>query len=211
LTVPEVVEAAWTAVTDAERLPEDMQTVAFREVLRHMLLDTKHFAAEHAQRMDPSQSLMAQWAASPVEPSRRDTEGSDRGAARLEALATRLGVSASRLEDIMSITDDGVQLYAPSSRVSSMKSTAARELALAVVAARQGSGLDDGWTNISEVREVVKQFGRYDESNFSTSVRALGDVLSIKGRGVGAQLRLTQPGWEAAAKVFAQLLGETNV
>lgn len=192
MDISEKITVAMNAVFRTDDVPEEFQVVAFREVLRHLLAD--------ASPSSPGQETEQT-------PLRNGVPHNDGG---LLTLASRLGLDVSRLEEILSITDDGLQLYAPSSRISAMKSKATRELALAVVAARQGSGLDEGWTKINEVREVVRDFGRYDESNFSTYVRGLGDVLSIRGRQSGVELRLTQPGWEAAVKVFSQLLGGSN-
>jgi hypothetical protein len=122
----------------------------------------------------------------------------------LGRLAAKFGVPESNLADVFEVEDNLVVLHVASARISATKSRATREVALLLTAARQGSGIDDAWTDVSYIRDALAQYNRYDQSNFSKYLRETDDVFNFRGRPVN-QIRLTRPGWETAGELIKAL------
>jgi hypothetical protein len=101
--------------------------------------------------------------------------------------------------------DDGdVHLLVAASDLDSKSATAQQEVALLVLAARQGSGMEE-WTSAKVIRDVAQNLGVY-ESNHSTYVGELkGRRVRIKGKGPSRELKLNQPGFEDAAALVSRL------
>jgi hypothetical protein len=184
------IEEALTKAVDATchrdpELPQQLLVPAFQEVLRHLL-------------QAPSKAVVPFSVPEPA-----PTTG-------LARLAARTKVSEQALGDIFDVDGDSISVHVASSRINSAKSRATRDIALLVVAARQGAGLDESWTAIGHVREALQNYNRYDASNFSSYLKASGDAFNVRGKGVSMELRLTQPGWEAATALIASLISTTN-
>lgn len=181
MDVADNVKTALAAALAVPDMPEGFREIAFREVLRHLL-------------SQPEQGTGATPATSAEQPG-------------LVRLAGRTKVPVESLADLFEFEGDVVRVHAPSQRIDSVKARATREIALLVAAARQGSGLDESWTDVGHVRETLSSYGRYDQPNFSANLRSNEDVLNIRGKGSKTQIRLTQPGWEAATSMIRKLSG----
>jgi hypothetical protein len=186
MEIKDALSAARLAVENAG-LPEAWGDIAFGEVLRSLL---------GTQAVSAAPPVVAPGLGKPA-------SGSTAG---LGHLAARLGVSDSALADVFAVEDDNVSLYVASGKLPTTKSKATREVALLIVAARQGAGIDDSWTDVAHVRDALTQYNRYDASNFSKYLRDTGDVFNLRGKPV-QQLRLTRPGWEAAVELVKSLTG----
>jgi hypothetical protein len=169
------------------KLPEEWREPWGREVLRRLL-------AEGQPRPSQLDELVPAVAVPPA---------ADSGLGRL---AARVGVPESALADVFAVEGDDVALHVPTARISAAKSRATREIALLIVAARQGAGNDESWTDISHVRDALAQYNRYDQSNFAKYIRDTDDVFNLRGKPV-QNLRLTRPGWEAAEAMIKSLAG----
>jgi hypothetical protein len=188
MDVSEALNEAINAIQQADPpLPNDLRAPAFGEVLRHLLSSPSTAVARREEPLTPS--------------------GGGTGLARL---AAKIKVPEEALADIFDIDNEDAKLHVASSRIPQLKSRATRDVALLIVAARQGAGLDDGWTPVTPVREALTHYNRYDVSNFSSNLRACGDVFNIRGRGPSTELRLTQPGWEAASTLIRSMAGTGN-
>ena len=189
--IKDAVALAWASVDPEELpvgLPDDYRRTVFTEVLRHALAGSPASASHTAGRqlaVTPGHAL--------AEPG-------------LAQLAERLTVSENALADVLAVEGDSVTLYVASTKISTTKSKATREVALLVTAARQGGGIDDSWTDVNHVRDALTQYSRYDISNFSKYLRDTGDVFNFRGKPI-QQLRLTRPGWEAATQLVKTLTG----
>ena len=79
--------------------------------------------------------------------------------------------------------------------------------ALLIVAARQGSGVDDGWTSVGHIRDALQNYKKYDPNNFSAYLRRVADAFNFRGKNTSMEVRLTQPGWETVIALIASLTG----
>jgi hypothetical protein len=189
MDIDEALQTARTAVLEMDpALPVELTETAFREVLRHLLSRTSAPAPGKpgAPRTEPT----------------TDTP--------LHRLAARLRIDPDALADVFDFDGGEARLHVPSSRISATKSQATRDIALLIAAARQGSGLDESWTSSNPIREALANYNRYDQSNFSANLRAAGDVLNIRGKASATEVRLTQPGWEAATTLIRALTGSPS-
>jgi hypothetical protein len=171
-------------------LPAELQEVAFAEVLRHMLSGAPQPTGQ-----------------SPARPGSMHPGSKPSGVARL---AARVGVSEAALADVFEIVGDNVSLHVSSSRISSSKSGATKEVALLIAAARQGSGIDDAWTSVGYVRDALQQYNRYDLGNFSAYLHRAADAFNFRGKGTALEVRLTKPGWEIAITLLRSVAGENS-
>jgi hypothetical protein len=185
----DAIKTAHHAVMEAD-LPPELQEVAFAQVLRHVLREA---STPSGARPEQPVGLVP------------FVEG-----AGLSRLAARVGVSESALADLFEITEDSVSLHVASSRISSTKSRATREVALLITGARQGSGADEAWTAVEHVRETLQHYRRYDTNNFSSYLKGVTDAFNFRGRGSSMEVRLTQPGWEMAINLITSLAGGSS-
>jgi transposase-like protein len=180
----EALQAAKQAVQQAD-LPEQWQERAFGEVLRSLL----------GGRPAVSSAIATLQQAATV------TSG-----VGMQRLAARFGVSEEALADVIAVDDEAITVHVASGKLPTTKSRATRELALLVVAARQGVGFDEAWTDVQHVRDSLMQYNRYDQGNFAKYLRETQDVFNFRGKPIH-QLRLTRPGWEAAIELVKGLIG----
>jgi hypothetical protein len=185
----DAIKTAHSAVMDAE-LPAGFQEVAFAQVLRHVLTESSQPSSERPE-----------WKTLPR---------ADSNMAGVDRLAAKVGASTSVLADLFEITVDSVSLHVASSRIATSRSRATREIALLVNAARQGSGVDEAWTQVEHVREALQNYKRYDTNNFSAYLKGVKDAFNFRGRGISMEMRLTQPGWELATNLIASLTGGSS-
>lgn len=180
------------------QLPDEWQAEAFNLVLRHLLAGTP---AVGSVASGPA------YAPPPVVPAAAPLvtpPPAEDGPARLSA---KVKVPEAALLDVFGFNEDGVALHVTSTKIASTKSKATQEVALLITAARQGSGLDEGWTSANHVREALQHYKKYDQSNFSANLKALKDAFNSRGNGPAMELRLTQPGWETAIEVVQRIAG----
>jgi hypothetical protein len=181
----ESIKIAHKAVLEAE-LSSPLQEIAFGEVLRYVLAGSTGTGYE-----------LPHQATSSVLP------GEANG---LSLLASRVGVSASALADLFDISEGSASLHVASSRIAATKSRATKDIALLIVAARQGSGVDEAWTSVDHIRETLQHYKKYDANNFSAYLKATGDAFNFRGKGASTEVRLTQVGWEMATAFIQSLV-----
>ena len=187
MEIRDAITMARSAVEEAD-LPEQWQERAFGEVLKRLLAGDAPTASRPAERAAVA------------------VPGGAVAGSGLARVAARLTVPENALADVFAVEDDSVTLHVASGKIAPTKSRATREVALLMSAARQAAGIDESWTDVSHVRDALSQYSRYDISNFSKYLRETGDLFNFRGKPV-QQLRLTRPGWEAAAELVKTLTG----
>jgi len=193
--ITESLATARDAVKDAA-LPEPWQVPAFIEVLRHLMNEGTGVADVGGRDV----GLGAQGGGAAA-------GGSADGQTAAGRLAARVKVDEAKLLDLFDFADDGVTLHVASSRIGASKSKATQDVALLIAAARQGSGIDAGWTSAEFVREALQHYNRYDQGNFASNLKGVDHAFNSKGKGQSLELRLTQPGWETAIELVRRVAG----
>lgn len=122
-------------------------------------------------------------------------------------LANALGIDAEIVELVYLTADDQLDVVLNRSKLPKERFPAMRMLTILVAAGRQALGLDDGWTPVDLIRDVCRDFGVLDSSNFAAAVSALGDSFVIKGKGAQRQVKVTRAGFEEAGRAILQLIG----
>jgi hypothetical protein len=141
----------------------------------------------------------------PPEPT-RDQRDTPTDGPSLGAIASRLGLEPDLVGEIYYVDGDSLGLALAASKFSAKKAAATQDIALLLAGGRQAGGWDE-WTPSGRIRDVARDYGRYDQANFATTIRRMGDVFSFRGRGRDLEVRLTRPGYEHAANL-ARELGE---
>jgi hypothetical protein len=122
----------------------------------------------------------------------------------LAAIAKRLGLDPELVGEIYYIDGDRLGLAVASSKLDGKKAASTQQIALLVAAGRQAGGWEE-WTDVSLVREAARDYSRFDQANFASTIKRMGDVFSFRGRARALELRLTRPGYEQAANLVRKL------
>lgn len=192
--VTETMEQA-LRVIGAAGVPENLQETAFERAL-----DLLTGASAAPQAGSVAAAPKARAMAAP---------GSEQPTGDLAArVAGRIGAEAADVGRVLDFDEQGVHLMAPRSRFSRSKASATQEVALLVVAARQGAGLDEDWTSQQYVRDAAERLGVEDPSNFAAHLKRLQGVRT-KGSGKAGEIRMNAVGFEAAGELITALARET--
>jgi hypothetical protein len=124
----------------------------------------------------------------------------------LAALAKKTRVDKEALADVFEADDGEIQLIVGPARLPRQRAAASRTIALLIASARQGSGLDSGWTSVASIREAAREYGAYDEANFAGTVASMNDVFAFKGSGQKRQIKVTARGFEQFANLVNSLV-----
>lgn len=182
-TIMEIVKAL-----DEAKVPDDLRVAAFEKAFDAMMQASGLQAAPA-----PSKGVAQREAAELEGPS-------------LRAIATRLDLDPELVEELYYADGDSLGLALASSRLHPKKAAATQEIALLVAAGRQAGGWDE-WTPAGRIRDVARDYGRYDQANFASTIKRMGDVFSFRGRGRDLDVRLTRPGYERAAALAREVAG----
>lgn len=116
-------------------------------------------------------------------------------------IAPAVGAANNQFENVLAIEDERVSvLQIPTS---SKKSEQAVTTALIYLWGKSQIGTLD--VPFSEIREVCRQHGCLDESNFASHLKAAKTDLIISGSGKSQTARLTIPGQRRALAMIEQL------
>lgn len=125
----------------------------------------------------------------------------------IAAIAKRLGIPAEQADRVFHVDGDDLELTVSVAALASPKRAATREIAILVTAGRQASGQDDRETDAEAVRRVCDHYKKLDPPNFSSTMRELNGLLTVREKGRKKYLKMTQPAWEEASAVVKRVLG----
>jgi hypothetical protein len=189
--VTRVMKETVKAVEDAD-VPDDLRAAAFEKAFDVLVGRT-------AAEAKPSAEV--------TPPIRR---GGPEGGPALGGIASRMSLDAELVNEVFYVDGESFGLALASSRFERSKAPATQQIALLVAAGRQAGGWDE-WTRTSEIRDVVREYGRFDPANFATTVRRMADVFSFRGKGRELEVRVTRPGFERAGDLIRELGGQNGV
>jgi len=174
-------------IVDEAKIPDDLRSAAFQKAV-----DTL---------MAPAPETPAARGSAAAAPS---TTASPRGG--LLAISQKLGLSVDVVDEVFQVADGTLDVILGYSRIASGRAAGARQIAVIVAAGRQAAGLDgDGWTPVSAIREICKEFNKFDQANFATTIVEMDQWFSVSGTGASRKVKLTRAGWEHAAQLVSEL------
>lgn len=124
----------------------------------------------------------------------------------LSDIAARFGVDLSAINEVFVQKDGEIHLAIGSKAIASGKATGAKEIALLVAGARQAIGSED-WTSVNAIREECKHYGRYDASNYGSTITEMENLFQFTGKGQSREVKMRQPAWEEAGDLVRRLVG----
>lgn len=184
----EAIRAAANAV-DAADAPAEFRKEAFTEVLHFLLRNESSGSDDSAPSFEKSVE---------VTPSSGN---------QLEHLAARLNIPIDLAQQAFYLDGETVEITIQSGKIAASKKTGAKEICLLLAAGRQAIGLDQEWTPSALLRDACNRFGRFDQSNFGSTLSSMDNVFHIRGRQQDKEVRVLIPGFEAAGALVRRLLG----
>lgn len=190
--VKNVLAAATKAVDDAN-VPQELRSLAFERAID--LLSRSSAPLPAALGGLPSGTETGTPPSHPAE-------------SPLNRVATRLRLQRDAVEAVY--TDDGaeVEVSVPTDRLSAKKSTATREIALLVAAARQANG--EEYTPSEAIRTVAQDYDRFDGPNFASALNEMKGTFLATGTPRNRSFKLTKPGWKAATDLVTRIANTAN-
>ncbi len=96
-------------------------------------------------------------------------------------ICARLSLSSELVGDVFFTDDQGeIGVGVAPSAIDARKAGGTKELALLGAGSRQLSGQEE-WTSFDRIRALATDFGRYDDSNFATTIQEMADYFQIRG------------------------------
>lgn len=194
--VVEILNQAHEAV-EKSQLPDELRPVAFEKAVDIILALTS----------PPSDARR------PTDRGVQDTDADRRDGNSamdvVDKIAGALQIEVGVVERVFGEHGGGQpRIILPSPKLSPSKSAATREIALLVVAARTAVGLDpDDYTPVREIRKVAEDFNKCDPANFASTIREMNQYFRVRGDNQSREVKLNQPGREAAIQMISKLGG----
>lgn len=178
---------------DAANVPPDLREVAFTLGM-NVLLGTTSSPPAQTEPL-PVRQLDA--------PALGTAPTGDSPAAKL---AARLAVSYDDITEVFGFGEKGPELIVGSGKIPTQAAAAAKDIAILIAAARQGTALEE-WTAFSDIRDACSQYGRLDSNNFATTMKELDAYFSFRSPSPRRrEVKLNRPGWEKAAASVRRLV-----
>ena len=130
------------------------------------------------------------------------------GISVLDAIAAVVHVDAGILRYVYAVKNGEPELSVKSSKLPTSKSAGARDIALLVMAGRQGAEIEE-YTEADTIRAVCKRFSKFDSANFGKAMAALDNYVITEGKGVNIRWRLTHPGLEQASELIEKYAAQS--
>lgn len=190
--VKKVLAAAAKAVDDAN-VPQELRSLAFERAIDLLSRSsaTPPAAPGGQHSGTETDALQSHPAESP-----------------LNRVAARLRLQRDAIEAVYTENGAEVEVSVPTDRLSAKKSTATREIAVLVAAARQANG--EEYTPSEPIRVVAQDYDRFDGPNFASALNEMKGTFLAAGTPRNRTLKLTKPGWKAATDLVTRLANTAN-
>lgn len=184
------------AAVDASGAKDDLREEAFKAAIALLAGGTP--AAAGAPAVTPAPPIVSGTGPAAPKPAVPGDTGDP-----LDAVAAYLNCGTADVHRIFAVQDGVPELKVPTKMLPLKKGTATPDLALLAMAARQGAAIEE-YTEGKSIREAVKVYSKFDQSNHSQYMRNLDHLVLKKGSGATVERKLTRPGIEAAAAKVAE-------
>jgi hypothetical protein len=186
-----ILSAAYAAVSQAQ-IPAELQPMALAKAV--------DLLASSSSQVSPPGGPPAALQVLPP--------GSDGSAPVLETIAKNLGLDVATVAEVFSFDDqDGLTIVLGPSKFKPSRAAGMAQLALLIAAARQAAGIEE-WTPAAIVRDVAKDFNRFDQANFAKTLAGMDRVFMFKGTSAhDRRVRVNRAGKEEAATMIKGLVG----
>lgn len=164
-------------------VPESLWPAALRELLRVRLATHVAQVAQTQEHTGSSGDLAGSWA---------------------ERIAARIRAPVDQIIETYDLDDDGFRITVPAGRLPDRRAPAMRMLALLVAGGRQAGNVDEGWTSVAVIRDVCREYGVLDQTNFATEIGNV-DTFAFKGSGQRRQVKVTVRGFEELGNLIRTL------
>lgn len=128
-------------------------------------------------------------------------------ATAIQKIAAKLKIDPETADEVYDHGADGLRIVLGTSKFDAAKRAGTKQLALLYAAGRQAVGTED-WTPMKDIREVIKDFNRFDSANFAYTVSQMDDVFLFRGTSAQSrEVKVNRHGYEQAAVLIKQLTG----
>lgn len=192
------LESLVTKAQEATRNLEDadLRKVAFEQVLDHLLGNCGDGGAAPPRRSTSPEAAGV---------SHQDADGvlADEQQ-RIDALARYFKISPEDVRYIFDASEEEPKLALATKDLPEAKAQATREIALLVTGALTALGLE---TTTSQVKDVADDYGKYDSSNFMSTLTNLDEISVLgKPRSSNRVIRMKVAGAEAVQAIAERIL-----
>ena len=180
--VASILREAAAAVA-AAKIPENLQAVAFQKAV-DILVGS---ASDESERKTETG---------------KGSSGGDEDP--IQRIAVVLKLDKGIVEETYEVQGDQIKPTIAPSKLDARKTKGTEQIALLVAGARQAAGMEE-WTETKVIRDIADEYGRFDSSNFATTITSLGEYFSFSGNGPSRRLRVRRVGYEAVAELIRRL------
>jgi hypothetical protein len=198
MDVTDAIKKGWAAVEESG-VPEHMQKLAFREVLR-TLLGTAHPASKQSEQPVGG-------GAKPV----RDEDSGDTTTDEetvIAAVSEHTGVPAEKLEKVFHLDNSTVKLLVNHSSLGSNAADKTRAAAQIITVIRK-IGMGQSETAFDVIRQECERKHFYDSKHFANTHLSNIEGFAVKGEGRNKQLEARNAGIEAFSALIDKVLGSS--
>jgi hypothetical protein len=185
------IERALRAV-DAAKVPDDLREIAFSKALDSTLGIAK---VDSVGRVRGENGDGGEGAGTPPV--------TDRAA----KIARKCKVAPESVAKVFEEDGDELHIIASRSKFAPSMKEAMQQVALLTAAARQAAGLDEDATPLTVIRARCEEVGVLNEGNFSRHMAERREGVRIKGQERRRELKVSNPGFEAAGRLISSLAG----
>lgn len=128
-------------------------------------------------------------------------------ATAIQKIAAKLKVDPETVGEVFDHDGDGLRIVLGASKFDAARRAGTKQIALLFAAGRQGMGAQE-WTPVKDIREVVRDYNRFDSANFATTISQMDGLFLFKGNNAHSrEVKVNRQGYEEAATLIKELTG----
>jgi hypothetical protein len=125
----------------------------------------------------------------------------------LRLISQRLDIDLEVAQAVYSVKDGDLEIVVGTRLLAPRAAAATKELALLVAGGRQAGGFDDEWTDVGHIRRWAETYKRLDSPNFSSAIKEMEHLFSVRGTPRKREVRMTMPAWDETSRLVRRLGG----